>query len=299
MKKYMTLILTALLLLSCAVPAFAAEVNDKTEITVKAKAEYNIKGEYSANIENGSAVVKPDGNTTIIIENAPRGAVRLIVVPIPTAETVAWNWINTCFKNKATPIHAFDIYFTDASGNRINANGATVTLQCSHCKNVPAVYSLTTESVVAELKSDKNTFTANGSHYYVLAEKSSEPVGDGDHKVDIADNPGGDVEVSDDTPNTGDIVTIRPKPDNGKVVDKITVTDKDGNKIEVKDNGDGSYSFEQPDGDVTINVTFKDKTTDDKPQTGDDFHLWLWIIIVIVSAAGIGIMVFLWRKKKK
>ncbi len=257
MKKYMSILLTALLLLSCAVPAFAAEVSDKAEIDVNAKAEYTVQGEYPANIENGGGTVETDDGTTVTVENAPKGAVRLMVVPIPTTETVAWDWIKSCFTGKATPIHTFDIYFADENGNRINADGATVTIDCPHCTAKPMVCSLTTDGEVKELSNNARsvsvTFTTDGSHYYVMAEKLTEP--SKDNKVDIKDNPGGDVEVSDKNPSTGDTVTIKPKPDDGKVVDKITVTDKDGNKIEVKDNGDGSYSFEQPDGDVTIDVT--------------------------------------------
>lgn len=303
MKKCMTFILTALLLLSCVVPAFAAEVSDKTQIDVNAKAEYTIEGTYPAMLENGSGTVKTGDGTTVTVENAPSGAVRLIVVPIPTSETEAWSWITACLKGKGTPIHTFDIYFADESGNRINAIGAVVTIDCPHCTAKPMACSLTTDGKVNELSNNARsvsvTFTTDGSPYYVMAEKTSTPVDD-DHKVDVKDPTGGKVDISDKTPNTGDTVTITPKPDTGKVVDKITVTDKDGNKIEVKDNGDGSYSYEQPDGDVTVEVTFKDKDTgtDDKPQTGDNSHLGLWITMAIISAA-ILIFLFFWKRKKQ
>lgn len=129
------------------------------------------------------------------------------------------------------------------------------------------VCSLTTDGTVNELgnpaRSVSVTFTTDGSHYYVLAAKVSSPVVDADHKVEVKETVGGKVDTSDKTPDTGDTVTILPKPDNGKVVDKITVTDKKGNPIEVRDNGDGSYSYEQPDDDATVDVTFKDNTTGD------------------------------------
>lgn len=247
MKKPITLILTLLLLLSCSVSVFAMNISDRAEIPVNAKAEYNIEGEYPADIENGGATVHPDGDTTVTVTNAPSGAVRLIVTPIPNTEKEAWSWITACLKDKGTPIHAFDIFFADESGNRINANGAVVTIECSHCTAKPMVCSLTTNGTVKELSNNTRsvsvTFTTDGSHYYVMAEKTSTPVDDR-HKADVKDPTGGKVDISDKTPNTGDTVTVTPKPDSGKVVDKITVTDKNGNKIEIKDNGDGSYSYE-------------------------------------------------------
>ena len=73
----------------------------------------------------------------------------------------------------------------------------------------------------------------------------------------IVDNPGGSVEVTPSKPSKGDEVTIRPIPDKGYEVDKVEVLDKDGDPVKVTDNGDGTYTFIQPKGNVQINVTFK------------------------------------------
>ena len=48
-----------------------------------------------------------------------------------------------------------------------------------------------------------------------------------------------------------------PKPDEGFEVDEILVKDEDGNEIEVTQNPDGTYTFTQPDGKVTVTVTFR------------------------------------------
>ena len=50
----------------------------------------------------------------------------------------------------------------------------------------------------------------------------------------------------------GDTVTIVVTPDDGYQIDKVTVTDKDGKEIPVKDLGGGKYSFVMPDGKVTV-----------------------------------------------
>ena len=67
----------------------------------------------------------------------------------------------------------------------------------------------------------------------------------------------GAVTTSPSRPEEGDTVTITPKPDEGFEVDEILVKDEDGNEIEVTQNPDGTYTFTQPDGKVTITVTFR------------------------------------------
>ena len=70
----------------------------------------------------------------------------------------------------------------------------------------------------------------------------------------------GEVDVTPERPKAGDTVTVRPNPDDGYTVDDITVTDKDGNKVDITRNPDGSWSFTQPEGAVTITVTFRPGT---------------------------------------
>ena len=65
----------------------------------------------------------------------------------------------------------------------------------------------------------------------------------------------GTVTVSPTNPIAGSRVTVTPTPDGGCEVDAVTVTDRNGNPVEVTDNGDGTYTFKQPSGKVT--VTFK------------------------------------------
>ena len=67
----------------------------------------------------------------------------------------------------------------------------------------------------------------------------------------------GTVTTSPSRPEEGDTVTITPKPDEGFEVDEVVVEDANGNEIEVTQNQDGTYSFTQPDGKVTITVTFR------------------------------------------
>ena len=87
--------------------------------------------------------------------------------------------------------------------------------------------------------------------------------------LDVSD--GGSIRVSPRTPEAGDEVTITPAPDSGYEVDQVTVTDRDGDEIRVTANRDGTYTFTQPRGRVTIEVTFVRETGEttfsDVPET--------------------------------
>ena len=144
------------------------------------------------------------------------------------------------------------------------------------------------------------------SHFsdFIIAYKSVGEDTNDDHYVNVKDPTGGDVGVSDKTPETGDTVTITPKPDNGKEVDKVIVKDEDDKVIPVTNNGDGTYSFTQPDSDVTVEVVFRDKPAPDTdpvkpdvPPTGDNSHVGFWLSILIASALGLFFLIF-WKRKK-
>ncbi len=72
--------------------------------------------------------------------------------------------------------------------------------------------------------------------------------------IDITGN--GTIKVSPRTPSEGDEVTITPDPDNGYEVGSVTVTDRSGRTVRVTENRNGTYTFTQPAGRVTIEVTF-------------------------------------------
>lgn len=66
----------------------------------------------------------------------------------------------------------------------------------------------------------------------------------------------GSIKVSDSKAEKGDTVTITVTPDEGYELDKLAVYDEDGDKLDLKDKGDGKFTFEMPKGDVEIEVSF-------------------------------------------
>lgn len=78
---------------------------------------------------------------------------------------------------------------------------------------------------------------------------------------------GGSVSVPEEKVREGSTVTITVTPEAGYVIDKVTVKTK-WSVVEVTDNGDGSFSFTQPAGSVTVTPTFK--KVDETPANPDN-----------------------------
>ena len=66
----------------------------------------------------------------------------------------------------------------------------------------------------------------------------------------------GTVTVSPRYADKGSTVTVTVKPDSGYVLGSLTVTDKNGNELTLKDKGDGKYTFTMPAGKVEVKATF-------------------------------------------
>lgn len=74
---------------------------------------------------------------------------------------------------------------------------------------------------------------------------------------DKAEN--GTVSTSPKNASKGDDVTITATPDKGYEVDDIVAKDAKGNKLTLKDNGDGTYTFTMPASKVTVTAAFAEK----------------------------------------
>jgi len=75
------------------------------------------------------------------------------------------------------------------------------------------------------------------------------------YPVIVGDTDGADVAVSDEHATKGEKITITVKPEAGKKVDEVIVTDADGDVIPVTKAGDNQYTFTMPAGKVNVEVT--------------------------------------------
>ena len=72
--------------------------------------------------------------------------------------------------------------------------------------------------------------------------------------VTVLDCVGADVKVSDKYAYAGEKITITIVPEQGKRVDTVAVTDKNGKAVEVSCTADGTYTFKMPKSKVTVQV---------------------------------------------
>lgn len=76
------------------------------------------------------------------------------------------------------------------------------------------------------------------------------------YTVTVASTKNGTVSASTKSAAKDEVVTVTVKADNGYGLDKLTVTDANGNELKLTDKGDGKYTFVMPKSKVTVTATF-------------------------------------------
>lgn len=147
-------------------------------------------------------------------------------------------------------------------------NHQTITLLADGSATVSREITFTiTGDFKAEITADSGYKLTQNGNTYTITEKStsggaSHPEAGSTSSSDRYDitKPSkvenGSIKVSDSKAEKGDTVTITVTPDEGYELDKLAVYDKDGDKLDLKDKGDGKFTFEMPKGDVEIEVSF-------------------------------------------
>ena len=88
------------------------------------------------------------------------------------------------------------------------------------------------------------------------------PSGGDTNKVTVESSENGSVDADLNNAKEGTTVIITVVPDEGYVLDKLTVTDAKGNELKVTSRGNDRYSFVMPDSKVTIEASFVLKGAD-------------------------------------
>lgn len=119
-----------------------------------------------------------------------------------------------------------------------------------------------------------------------------EPEYNGKYSYEIFTKVGENGTISVDRYATeGDDVTITVSPDEAYLLDELTVT-ANGKEVEVKDNGDGTYTFKMPSADAKIVVTFaEDPDWEPAPEMPfTDVNEGDWFYDVVLYAYDNGLM---------
>lgn len=133
----------------------------------------------------------------------------------------------------------------------------------------------------------------NNSETTTVREESTyQPPYTGKYSYEIFTKVGENGTISVDRYATeGDDVTITVSPDEAYLLDELTVT-ANGKEVEVKDNGDGTYTFKMPSADAKIVVTFaEDPDWEPAPEMPfTDVNEGDWFYDVVLYAYENGLM---------
>ena len=240
------------------------------------KATYALVENPDENPDENAGAATLEGNILTITKAG------VIKVRLTTAETDNYNAgsavIATLIVDKAAPTVKISADQTSLTGS------GTVKLTVTKAPT-DAVVSVTCNDTSVEVKDNNDgTYTValpNTTKTYnfkaALAESANYTVADSTCTVSVtrrssssgssSSNPtysvttpskseNGGVAVSSKNARKGDMVTVTVTPDAGYQLDKLTVTDKNGNVLKLTDKGDGKYSFTMPDGKVEVKAVF-------------------------------------------
>lgn len=190
-----------------------------------------------------------------------------------TTENNVWGGINVEGKQGAANVIINDANITEQNSIKFEQSGTTPSDVSATINGGNFEYITTGENVTLDMIINGGTFgiaseapddavsiekyLASGLEFNpVTGQVYKEPEYTGKYSYEIFTKVGDNGTISVDRYATeGDNVTITVSPDEAYLLDELTVT-ANGKEVEVKDNGDGTYTFKMPSADAKIVVTF-------------------------------------------
>lgn len=222
------------------------------DVTGSAAVSCEVIGGSSAKIENGMITAVGTGQTLISVSYDLGGGRKLtdaVVVQVgdnsgnDTALKAALNEAKSVTNNgyTAESWQALQDAIAEAE-NLLAAGNATQEMLDSATAAVKAAK--------AGLKKSGGTGGSGGSGAV------------GASNINVEDSIGGSVTIEPKNAASGEKVTITVKPDEGYVLDKLKVTDKNGKDIQLTEK-DGKYTFIMPSTNVTVKALFSEAASQD------------------------------------
>ena len=205
--------------------------SESGEYTVKVMAGGSSTDVWTSNAINVT-ITKANGTAFVSMEGWTYG--ETAKTPVPTSETNGTNGVTYQYKVKDAKD---DTYSTTVP---TNVGSYTVKATFPATDNYKEA-TATADFVIAQATHHSSGSSSSNPTYSVTTPSKSE---------------NGGVAVSSKNARKGDTVTVTVTPDAGYQLDKLTVTDKNGNVLKLTDKGDGKYSFTMPDGKVEIKAVF-------------------------------------------
>ena len=224
--------------------AKAADVTDEqlagknmieTEITVKVEAK-------AADLANGKLTFEASPVATVKVNGAATGT----TVPVTN------DMLNGQPITVKLPLPEG---FTPKQIKHISSDGS-VEYFLKTAKRDAKLFTVDSDNCAVFTITKFSTFELSGTVTYVEPSYYSGSSSDPTYSVTVDKTENGSVTVSPKSASKGSTVTITVKPDSGYVLETLTVTDKNGNELTLKDKGDGKYTFTMPAGKVEVKATF-------------------------------------------
>ena len=251
-----------------------AITNDKTTATYGDKPftfTYTADGEATVESSNTSVATVSDSNGTVTVTIVGAGSATISVSSSASTGYTAASAEFTLTVAKATLTAPVLTNYTATTTSitvtapALPTGASKVQYSIDDGKNwkdsnvFSGLSSGTSYSVTAKFVADTSGNYADSANSTALSAKTNSSGGGGGTTtyavaVDSAKN--GSVSVSPKNASKGTTVTITVKPDSGYELDKLTITDKNGEELKLTDKGDGKYSFTMPDGKVEIKAVF-------------------------------------------
>ena len=178
MKKLSLVLITLMVFFSAGISVLAETIEQK-DVDVTAQYIQTAEGFNQAPVKNGEGSLTTEEGVKVSVSGAPGNARYLVVCPI-LKNTDGGRWLIKCLNGRGNFICAYDIYFLDEAGNRINAKGVTVTIDSPADADNLEFYSVSTDGTVEvtdySVKDNCITFKISGNRYYVFAEKTASDI---------------------------------------------------------------------------------------------------------------------------
>lgn len=224
-------------------------------------AKDNLNGETIANdLVNGNTIAVP--NTSSIYTQVVNGGWESEeIANVPAANSVAKignNYYNTLQDAVDVVVDNGTITLARNAGSATVSKAITFKVDATSSKYTATITAGSGYSLTKTTSGDVTTYTVTKKNDGGSSSGGSSGGGGGSssYAVSVSSASNGSVNVSPKNASKGKTVTITVKPDAGYELDKLTVTDKNGDEISVKRESDTKYTFTMPSGKVTVKATF-------------------------------------------
>lgn len=269
MKKIVCALTFLLSFVVYVVESYGTEI--EKDIPVNAKTEVVMEGvKEGVRVKNDEIKVEMDDGTIIRAQGEFEDTIRLMVMPIKKSMKKEWNWLQKATKKIGINKSAYDIFFVNSKGIRVDAGkGSQISVMSRDRQKDINVYFIESDGVQSKLKSKieeyvvKFKMVKNGYYTLVIAN---------DNKANF----------NKDDESIKDVSKIEYDKENDIYSQNI------GNQIEDKDNNkiDGSQKT-------------KESKSNKSEKKGLDVAYILLIIGVFCSTIIIFVIILLKNKKNE